>query len=1481
VVLPALIAYVPLLLTQPGQVGADTKTYLYLDPSRLLAGATTMWDAETGMGTVSHQNIGYLFPMGPFYWVAETVGLPDWLAQRLWLGSILFLAALGVRFLLRTIADVPERFSHGAVLVAVLAYQLSPYVLDYSARISVILLPYVALPWLIALAQRSVRCGGWRAPACFALVALAAGGINATALVLMAVGPLLWFVYEWLVERVVPPREVLRAVWRCGLLTFATSLWWIAGLWAQGGYGLPVLRYTESYKTVAEASSATEVLRGLGYWYFYGEDKLGQWIEPSEAYTTQLWLLAVSFLVPVLALTAAALIRWRHRAYFLTLLVLGTLISVASHPWDGPSVLGGLFKAFTRTNAGLALRSTPRAVPLVALGAAVLLGAGVHAVGRRLPHRAPLVVALTALLVVANLPTLWNGTMVAGNLKRPEDLPAYWVDAIAALDARGDDTRILEIPGADFASYRWGNTVDPVTPGLTDRPYVARELFQYGTAPSANLLIALDRGLHDRTADADALATVATLMGVGDIVVRSDLQYERYRIARPRIVWDWIGGADGLDDPIEFGERAPNRAGPDQPLVDEIELGLDPTLEDPPPVAVFPVSDPRPIVRAVSAERPLLLAGDGEGLVAAAGAGLLDVDQAIFYSASFADDPEGFELTYGAAADLLVTDTNRARGRRWGGLRENAGYTEQADEEALRFDPTDNRLEVFPGAGSDTETVTEQTGAVTAVATAYGNPVTFTPDERAANAIDGDPLTAWRVGALGDPVGERLILDFDGPVTADRLDLTQPINMFRNRWVQRVRLHFDDGGAPHDAELGLASRDLPGEEVVFGPRTFEHLEIEILATDVGPRPRYDDQSGVGFSEVAVPGVPPTLQVVRPPTDLLDAAGATSIDHRLIWQFTRLRTDPSEPVRRDEEPRLARVVSTPADRSAALWGEARLSAGATDGLLSSLLTPEEPLEIESSMGLHGSLEDRPRSAFDGDLSTRHTTVFGNQRGSWVQVEDTAEHRVDTIEVAYVDDGRHSTPTRVRLDVDGVAAAYLDIPPPADATTDATTTATTADGTAESDVRSVTLPLPSPVTGRRFRLSVEAVHETTTIDWYNSQPIAMPVSWAEIGIDGMTADALPEQFDSGCRDDLVAMDGTPIAARVRGSTADALARRPLTLEACGAAADGVPIGTGDHVLTTTDGATTGLDIDQVLLSSERGGAPLPRTDIGDEVRPPAPEVTVEGAGRSSFDLEVAPTDEPYWLVLGQSLSPGWAADAAGSSLGAPTLVNGYANGWYVDPAEVGDPGQALPVRLDWTPQRVIWIALALSALASLVCVALALGAHRSRRRAHRRDHVGAHGSVPPVPGRPEAPTIGDTDPAPVVLGRRRAALASAGLALFVLADVPIAAALPAAAAVGVVSWLAFRRRRWAAVPGWLAAATYAAAGTLVVIGQFRFAHPADFVWPQQFPTAHLLALGALSMLAVTAVRDVVAPGGIGRRPGTTIAQPRPPTSSEEQP
>ena len=97
------MAYVPLLFNDPGRLAADTKAYLYLDPGRLLERATSMWQPEVAMGTVTHQNIGYLWPMGPYFWLADVLGMPDWLAQRLWLGTVLAAAGLGVTWLLRTL----------------------------------------------------------------------------------------------------------------------------------------------------------------------------------------------------------------------------------------------------------------------------------------------------------------------------------------------------------------------------------------------------------------------------------------------------------------------------------------------------------------------------------------------------------------------------------------------------------------------------------------------------------------------------------------------------------------------------------------------------------------------------------------------------------------------------------------------------------------------------------------------------------------------------------------------------------------------------------------------------------------------------------------------------------------------------------------------------------------------------------------------------------------------------------------------------------------------------------------------------------------------------------------------------------------------------------------------------------------------------------------------------------------------------------
>src|ERR1700759_5027244 len=100
----ALLAYAPLILTDSGKVESDSKAYFYLDPGRRLAGAASKWDPKIAPGTVSYQTLGYLLPIGPYYWITERLlNVPPWIAERIWLGTLILAAGLGVRYLLRAL----------------------------------------------------------------------------------------------------------------------------------------------------------------------------------------------------------------------------------------------------------------------------------------------------------------------------------------------------------------------------------------------------------------------------------------------------------------------------------------------------------------------------------------------------------------------------------------------------------------------------------------------------------------------------------------------------------------------------------------------------------------------------------------------------------------------------------------------------------------------------------------------------------------------------------------------------------------------------------------------------------------------------------------------------------------------------------------------------------------------------------------------------------------------------------------------------------------------------------------------------------------------------------------------------------------------------------------------------------------------------------------------------------------------------------
>jgi hypothetical protein len=102
-----------------------------------------------------------------------------------------------------------------------------------------------------------------------------------------------------------------------------------------------------------------------------------------------------------------------------------------------------------------------------------------------------------------------------------------------------------------------------------------------------------------------------------------------------------------------------------------------------------------------------------------------------------------------------------------------------------------------------------------------------------------------------------------------------------------------------------------------------------------------------------------------------------------------------------------------------------------------------------------------------------------------------------------------------------------------------------------------------------------------------------------------------------------------------------------------------------------------------------------------------------GATTYDLKVRSDGTPFWLVLGESHSDGWKADVSGAatgdrSLGAPRLVNGYANGWLVDPARPG----TFEVRLRWTGQNLVWGAFTVSLLAIGACLGVVFVTRRRR-------------------------------------------------------------------------------------------------------------------------------------------------------------------------
>lgn len=1337
----ALVAYLPALLAAPGRMPSDTKLYLYLDPGRLISDAPYTWDNRQFAGWVPHQTVTYLWPSGPWYWLFEQLRVPDWIAHRLWIATLLFVGGLGVRWAARHLG-----LAGAGTITAAFVYQLSPYILPYLSRTSLMLLPWASLGWLVGLTIRSATRTRWRDPAIFALVIFTVGSPNATALAMIAPAPVLWLLHAaW--QRSISWRRAATAALRIGALSLGVSLWWIAMLAVQSRHGADVLSYSETLEAVSFTSVSTETLRGLGYWLFYIRDPSGFATSASADYLESGRIIAVGFALLVCCLAGIALTRWSQRRYAALLVFVGIVLAVGVHPITNPSPLMSQLATSSRSSLSLAVRSSTRALPLsnlgLALGAGALATAASTLIAQRRPRLRLFVPSLVIWLAILNLPALFDGGFVDPALERDHDPPAAWKQAAAALDVGSMEHRVMQLPGAEFGAFRWGYTVDPPLPGMTAKPLITRDLLPLGSPAAMDLLYALDDRSQTNTLDPAAIAPVARLLGADTIWVSNDMAFDRFRTPRPEITDALFADQpDGLGVPISFGEPIANV--PDLASLDETALANGSIGEPLPPVELIGVDDPVAMVRAAS--RLVVLAGSGDGIVDASAAGLLHGDEAVLYAADLGESDH-----LGDADLVIITDSNRDRAHQWRGTQDVVGFTETGGpgSDVLQQDTADQRLPVFANQTADDQTTAVVDG-LDIRATSYGEPFAYRPEDRPAMAVDGDPATAWLVGDRFNPIGQSVEVS----AALSGLSILQSQQPGASRMISSVRLDLDNA-ATQIVELNDTSLTGNGQPIGLPPgASFVRLTIISVAARTGGSD--PGASAVGFAELGL-GTHP--EIVRLPSDVTDVPPATP----LAIVMTRLRTDPLNRWRSDPEPRIIREFAIDSGRRFDSQFVIRLAARASDQVLNRLAAVSA---ATSDRRLIGDPQSTAPHAVDGDPATAWTSPFSDVVGSTLTIPLIPTAATSALTMRQPVDQTHSIITRVTVTI-GDVSTTLDVAPP------------------DADGRS-SIEFP-PARSAALTLRVDDIDPKTTIDRRYAETTVLPVSISELDATSI-ADPRASEQPATCRTDLVGIDGQAIPIMVTPEAiTQVLAGAAVTVGTCDPVA--VDLTAGTHQVSATPGSVTGLDVDQIVLRSGEPG-----------VATPPPTVVVQRS-RTTRTATVTNCPDRCWLILGEGFNEGWQAKVDELDLGAPRQISGGFNGWLLSGST--DP---VTVTMTWTPQRTMWIGMVLAALALMTCAMLIW---RDKERTEMRTPAVPVPLWPPEKvGRPQSvvAAMALVVLAGLVVSPKYGAVAACvGLAIVVLRR-PIVAGLAALALASAMAAVILRRQirlRLVANPSWPAA------------------------------------------------------------------------------
>ncbi|HEX6341953.1 MAG TPA: alpha-(1-_3)-arabinofuranosyltransferase [Umezawaea sp.] len=1090
-------------LQRPGRTTFDTKLDLVVDPLAFLGRALHLWNPAASGGELQNQAYGYLFPMGPYFALCQLLGLPPWIAQRLWCALLLCAAFGGVLAVARAlrVGSAPAQYL-GAV-----AYALAPRMLTEIGPLSAEMVAAVMLPWILLPLVRADRIGSpRRAAGLSGLAVLGVGGMNGALVITVLLLPGLW-----LLTRRWTARHVRLVLWWSGAVV-ASVLWWLLPLMLLGEYSLPFVDYVESAANTTAPTSLFQVLRGTNQWVAYIVQGSPWWPSGFVLVDNPVLMLATGL---VAAVGLAGLVRrGLPERLFLTLgVVAGVTVMTIGYVGELDSPLSHTVRALL--DGPLApLRNVHKFEPGLRLPLVLAFAHAVSrvrvpaAAGRAFAGRARLAVGVVLVAVTA-VPA-WTFTLRPG--PGWQDVPDYWRSAMTWLADNDPDARTLLLPGTGFGEYTWGRTVDEPAQALARSPWALRSQIPLGSEGNTRLMDAVE----------DALANGRGSPGLADFLARSGHRFLLVRndIDRPAtgappvtVVRDALARSAGIERVATFGPEVAPR---DQPVAGAIDLDAAPA----PALEVYEVERAVPRAVAVHAEDLATVSGGPESLLPLLDSGVLRGDR----PAVLAGDGGA-----PASRDWLVTDGLRHRERNVGRVRDNLSQTLAPDERPRQDRPASD---ILPFSGPEHLTFAAYRGirGVTASSsTGFADSVRASdPSSMPFAAIDGDPYSAWQSSTLDGPAGQWLEVGLDTPRVVDQVSL-RVVDDIRVGWpVTRIRITTDSGSREHEVARGAAP-----QAFAVSPGLTSRVRVTVLSVAAE-----QTTGSVGIAELSVPGVT-AQRALRVPADVEPGP-----EQRTTFAFSRgaqpryscTGTDGDQRcdvglARSGEEPDgVHRLFRTRDDANYVLAGTVLPTVGG--------VVPVTPagVTVSSTTQLAGDPAAAPLAAVDVNPATTWIADYTDEeptlRLAWSGARDVTGLRLTTSALSGA-----SRPTEVRITTPELSRT---VPVFSDGSVEFAATTDRLDITVQ---RSEGVPdrVPGPV-------GISDVEIAGAPDLVRPIPLDTP-------------------FTVPCGSGpAVTVDGTSYATTVSGTLRDVFQHRPLPLGTCRDLVEGVDLDGREHEVST---------------------------------------------------------------------------------------------------------------------------------------------------------------------------------------------------------------------------------------------------------------------------------------------------------------------------